>query len=739
MQDQEKSKILPITGHIERKLYLLVACAVLPALLIILYSGFSQRDQALEEANNELANLNTNIANTMMEKTSQSRMLLKTLAAMPEVRSLDMPRLSALFQRLGRDNPGLAVIFLADVSGDILAASLPMKEKVNVADRAAFRDAVRTKDFSAGEYAVGRISEKPVFQFGYPVILDSGALAGVICVAQSLEDYATYLTGLIIQPKSRLILLDRNGLRIVSAGLQPVSPPTGGQAVAENWRIVSETESESGSFEAPRYDGLKTLFHYRKLSLKPGEPPFMYVVTDTPRTVVLASANRKLAMNLFFLLLASLLAMGAARMLGRAFVGRQVEALAESEERYALAMRGTNDGIWDWDLKTDVVFFSPRWKEIIGYGPDEIRNDVEEWKSRVHPEDLADVLRANMRCAEGEAPSFEVEYRLRHKDGSYRWVLGRGASLKNDRGDVVRLAGAHTDITEHKQMRELMIQTEKMVSVGGLAAGMAHEINNPLGGILQSVQVILRRMTEDTKVNRDAAEAAGCSMESIHKFLESRGIAALLQSVRESGARAAKIVANMLEFSRKADSATAPVDLARLLDKALELCANDYDLKKKYDFRKIQILRDYDPGLPQVTCTQSQIEQVVVNILRNAAQALARRTDQTQAPAIVLRTRRSGDFVRIEVEDNGPGMTESERKRIFEPFFTTKPVGEGTGLGLSVSYFIVTENHKGTIEAQSSPGNGARFIIHLPLDPRSSHEEADASVTRGLTHPAGEA
>jgi len=456
------------------------------------------------------------------------------------------------------------------------------------------------------------------------------------------------------------------------------------------------------------------------LRLEPDAPPFLFVVTDTPRSVVLAGANQKLATNLIFLLLAALLAMVVARMLGQAFVGRQIKALAESENRYALAMKGTNDGLWDYNVLTKELFLSPRAKEILGFDLGEISSDVEEWKSRIHPDDVDFVVQENIRCVRGETSSFEIEYRLRHKDGGYRWVLGRGASLKNDQGEVLRIAGAHTDITEHKQMRELMIQTEKMMCVGGLAAGMAHEINNPLGGIMQCIQVIQRRVEGDTRTNRAAAAKAGCSLESIHKFLDSREIVPLLQYVRESGARAAKIVTNMLEFSRKSDSDKTPVNMGELLDTTIELCASDYDLKKKYDFRKIQIQRDYDPDLPHVVCTASQIEQVLMNILRNAAQAMPRQADNTAIPTVVLRTRHTGEAIRIEVEDNGPGMTETVRKRIFDPFFTTKPVGEGTGLGLSVSYFIITENHKGTIEVESAPGKGSKFIIHLPLNPQGS-------------------
>jgi PAS domain S-box-containing protein len=278
------------------------------------------------------------------------------------------------------------------------------------------------------------------------------------------------------------------------------------------------------------------------------------------------------------------------------------------------------------------------------------------------------------------------------------------------RGAVIRI----DDATERVRMEEMLIQSEKMVSVGGLAAGMAHEINNPLAGILQNGQVIRNRISPDLPANRKLAEDLGIDMDLVHAYFERRGVLRMMDSIMESGMRAARIVENMLSFSRKNSLAVAEVDIPALLDRTLELAANDYDLKKKYDFRKIRIVREYDPGLPPVLCEESKVQQVFFNLIRNGAQAMA---SQDRDPCFILRVMGGEGEVRIEIEDNGPGMTEELRKRVFEPFFTTKRVGEGTGLGLSVSYFLIVENHGGRIEVESAPGKGSVFIIHLPLIP----------------------
>jgi signal transduction histidine kinase len=204
----------------------------------------------------------------------------------------------------------------------------------------------------------------------------------------------------------------------------------------------------------------------------------------------------------------------------------------------------------------------------------------------------------------------------------------------------------------------------------------------------------------------------GFDFDVVRAYLERRRILRFLDGIVQSGRRAARIVANMLEFSRAGDSGLVPCHMAALLDKSIELAVNDYDLKKKYDFRRITIEREYASGLPKVACDPTRMEQVLFNLLKNAAQAMAELPDEPGR--IVLRTRFEPPWVRLEVEDNGPGIPETIRKRVFEPFFTTKPTGSGTGLGLSVSYFIVTETHKGTMSVESAPGHGTRFIIQLP-------------------------
>jgi signal transduction histidine kinase len=279
------------------------------------------------------------------------------------------------------------------------------------------------------------------------------------------------------------------------------------------------------------------------------------------------------------------------------------------------------------------------------------------------------------------------------------------------RGVVIRI----DDITQRLSLEDMMVQSEKMLSVGSLAAGMAHEINNPLGAILHNVQNIRRRLSPELPKNQQRAEAVGVTLDKVNRYLEAREIPQLLEGIQGAGARAAKIVTHMLSFSRRSNRQMAPCDLPALIDQAVEIASSDFDLSIGFDFRGPCVVRQFDPRLGPVPGTANELEQVLLNLLKNAAQAIQQREHPTEPGRIVLRTRLNGQWAEIQVEDNGAGMPESVRKRMFEPFFTTKEVGQGTGLGLSVSYFIITNNHKGQMEVQSTQGVGTCFTLRLPL------------------------
>lgn len=288
--------------------------------------------------------------------------------------------------------------------------------------------------------------------------------------------------------------------------------------------------------------------------------------------------------------------------------------------------------------------------------------------------------------------------------------------LNGDASDmaVVRI----DDITEHVRIEEIMMQTEKMMMVGGLAAGMAHEINNPLGIILQNAENIERRFSQTLPANAKTADELGVSLELVRAYLEKRSIFQFVSYIRDAAIRASGIITNLLHYSRQSESYFETITLSTVIDRVLELASTDYAMKKQYDFRRIELVREYAAEMPPVTITVPEVEQVFLNIIKNAAQAMSEDDFRCQ-PRITVRTSVDNNMAVITFEDNGPGMDEATRSRIFEPFFSTKDVGIGTGLGLSVAYAIITKGHGGSIEVRSQVGHGSCFTIKLPIQGRS--------------------
>ena len=280
-----------------------------------------------------------------------------------------------------------------------------------------------------------------------------------------------------------------------------------------------------------------------------------------------------------------------------------------------------------------------------------------------------------------------------------------------DMGAVIRI----DDISQQVRMEEMLIQSEKMMSLGGLAAGMAHEINNPLAGLLQYLQVIDNRLSASLAVNHQTAKELGITLEQVTEYMARRNIFDIIKHAREQGGRIGNIVQDMLTFSRKDKTPFRPHALPRLMDQTLALLNKDHDLTRPGDREPAQIRWDSPSETADshtVLCSAGKIQQVLFNILKNAIQAMAE--GRTPHPRITLSLVEEAGLAGIRIQDNGPGMDAQVAKRIFDPFFTTKAQGEGTGLGLSVSYFIVTQDHGGELRVESRPNHGTAFTLLLP-------------------------
>lgn len=355
--------------------------------------------------------------------------------------------------------------------------------------------------------------------------------------------------------------------------------------------------------------------------------------------------------------------------------------------------------------------------KVLGYTLEDLPT-LDDWWLKAYPDPAyrTSVMESWQRSDFRNPAAVPVahERRVTAKDGSEHFLLVNYNFL--DHYSVASMF----DMTEHKKMQEMMVQTEKMISIGGISAGIAHEINNPLGIILQAAQTLAQRMRPDFSKNQEVATSMGFDLDLMARYAAARKLDLFVADIESAALRAASIIRHMLDFSRLSQSHRLSCSLPDIIDKALALASNDFDLKKSFDFKKIAITKQYVESIPEIECSETDIEQVILNLLRNSAQAMGADCEE---PRIEIRLSAHGSWARLEIEDNGPGIPEDIQRRIFEPFFTTKAPGVGTGLGLSVSYFIVTNGHGGKMSVQSAPGKGSVFSVELPL--RSRREDTE--------------
>ena len=381
---------------------------------------------------------------------------------------------------------------------------------------------------------------------------------------------------------------------------------------------------------------------------------------------------------------------------------RQAEAaLRESEARWKLALESTGDGVWDWNLVNGHEYLSSSMRAMFGFGDDASEALPLDLDRRTHPDDVAQMLADRQAHFEGRMPVYRNEHRIRCRDGQWKWVLSRGMVIQRDEaGRPLRMVGTHTDITEVRQaegqqraLEAQLRESQKMEAIGTLAGGVAHDFNNLLAAILGNL-ALAREDVGDEHVAQES-----------------------LAEINRAAIRARQLVQQILAFSRRQPQEMQRQLLTPLVEEALGLLRSLLPAGMKLEARL--------PAEPlPVLADATQMQQVLMNLCTNAWQAMAGRPGDIavvleavhlDAPAALrLGNVAAGDYARLSVADNGPGMDAATQRRIFEPFFTTKAPGTGTGLGLAVVHGIV-KAHRGAIELHSQPGDGARFDVYLPL------------------------
>jgi PAS domain S-box-containing protein len=370
-------------------------------------------------------------------------------------------------------------------------------------------------------------------------------------------------------------------------------------------------------------------------------------------------------------------------------------ALRQSEERYRTILEDMEEGYYELDLAGNITFVNDSMCRILGYTNGEMigtnyRRYVDEEKVRQIYKDANSVYRTGK-------PARWFSWEFLTKSGETRFIEASIAPRLDAQGEVIGFRGIFNDVTEREAIEKQVLMTSKLASIGELASGVAHELNNPLTGVMGYAQLLI-----DNK-NKNVPPEVKSDLNKIY----------------QESQRAAKIVQNLLSFARRRKPEKSYFDANELVQRTLDL--RSYELKTS----NIRVCINLEPDLPEIKADYHQIQQVILNILINAEQAL---TETGHRGKITVTTSAVEDRIRISIADSGPGIPKENTSRIFDPFFTTKEVGKGTGLGLSVCHGIVTA-HGGNIYVESEEGKGAEFIIDLPI---AVAEEPDVGGRAGM-------
>ena len=358
---------------------------------------------------------------------------------------------------------------------------------------------------------------------------------------------------------------------------------------------------------------------------------------------------------------------------------REMERQLHKEQEFARRLVDSfPDLILVVDSNSRYTFVSPRCKEVLGYELAEAADM--EFGGRTHSEDLPALMVLFKDILAGRQTFGSLEVRVRHKLGDWRRIRFNLSPLSNETGKIEGVVLSGRDVTEIKRLEEQLIQAEKLAAMGQMLAGVAHELNNPLTAILGVTELLSER--------HEVEETTQRQLELTHR----------------QARRAARIVQNLLEFSRPASPLKKPVDLNSIVERTLQL--HEHSLRRnniEVDFRP-------QPDFPGVIGDANQLIQVFLNLVTNAEQAIG---EVRQSGRIQIRMARLAKQVCVTFQDDGVGIRPDAIPRLFDPFYTTKRPGGGTGLGLSICLSIVRE-HGGTIEAEALPGGGSAFTVYLP-------------------------
>jgi PAS domain S-box-containing protein len=693
---------------------------LLGVLIVMAFAGSSAYDawrsyhNTLSATHREISNVATALAEQTAWTFQAVDLMLRDTARWYQNDSKKNPpeRLDEILANRSAGLKQVSLITITDAQGIQRHRSHgPSPPGLDVSDRSYFiaqRDGTAAGLFMS-EPLITRTERRAAIVLSRRLEDETGAFAGVVAAVVNLADLESFYASTTADSGSAVQLLRENGQLLVR---DPPNP----EAIEKSFPQLTALRAAPSRLKNP-IDGKREFIAAAAVR----DAPLVLAVTREEAVALRGWRDEaiRLAARSLVVALLGLAGIGLLlRQLRRIETGE--DALRASEERYALAMEGANEGHWDWDLATDRLFLSSKMAMLEGYGQNHVTTTRAAWiaQIQIHPDDGRRFETALRDHLEGRTPSFECEYRVRN--GDWRWLLGRGRCLRDVSGRAYRFVGSAIDVTAQKQaqsdrerLEAQLRQSQKMEAMGTLAGGIAHDFNNILGAILGYGELAQQQSVPDTPLRR------------------------YVDNVMHAAHRAKALVDRILGFSRSGLGELDHVHIQSVIEETLELIAASLPA----DIRLEKTLIAGDAAL---IGDSTQLHQVAMNLCTNAVHAmehggvlhvLLERVNLAEAQSVSRGTLSPGPYIRLVIKDTGVGISPDVVERIFDPFFTTRGVGKGTGLGLSLVHGIVTDLG-GAIHVESAMGEGTSFEIWLPVTTEVGKPPVEAA--RQLPHGRGE-
>ena len=710
-------------GSIRQKFALLVFLAVLPAIAILLYTGIENRRDNIRKTEKEVSLIAHTMGQVQKELAVSVQEVLTTLALTTEVATLDARACEKIFRNILERNSNYRNISLINLEGDVVASGMS-STGVNLADRKQFRDALASRGFVTGEFIMTRIgNQSPAFPFAYPVLDETGTPRAVLTLVVELNLFSKLYDVAHLPENSFVAVTDHQGVRLFYYPSKETTNPVGKPIRAEVWAIASRAE-EAGIVNLSGSDGRKRIIAFEQVRLKNEPVPYMYVWAGVPESYVLASANTILKRNLSLMLLAAIGAWFIAWSLGRRALLQPIQNLIGLTSAFSKGhfdKKGTRAAGVDEFNKLTASFYEmaeslsasqealkkseDRFKTLsevafegIMLHRDETVIDVNDSLARLFGYDRREMLGRNvlellaplesqalLRRHFSEHVELPLEFEARRENGEHFPAEIESRDFSKD-GEAFQVS-AIRDLTKRKAIEAQNQQMARLADLGEMATGVAHEINNPISGVIGCAELLKSRLPAE-----DPCQG-------------------LTDRILREGDRIANIVKALLTIAHPG-SKEELINIEKCLESVLALYAS------KLENAGIVVSVEIAEPLPTIKGDHQKLEQVLLNLVSNAYYALNTRfPEPAPEKRLDIRIFGAGEGGREKlcfvIHDQGSGIPKAIIGKIFEPFFTTKPAGSGTGIGLGICHQIV-ESHGGVIRVESTAGEFTRFTIELP-------------------------